>query len=147
MKKFFIILLLSLLSVSYSHAQTKQESIKQLFKLMKTDSLYDKMMESIVPTIMQQSSKDASDPEAAATMKKAIDAMKPIMNKMLNEDMVAIYDKYFTESEIKDYIAFYKSPSGQKFVNVTPAMQTDIMNIMMQKYMGEIQKAVMDTMK
>ena len=104
-------------------------------------------MESIVPTIMQQSSKDASDPEAAATMKKAIDAMKPIMNKMLNEDMVAIYDKYFTESEIKDYIAFYKSPSGQKFVNVTPAMQTDIMNIMMQKYMGEIQKAVMDTMK
>ncbi len=147
MKKFFIILLLSLLSVSYSQAQTKQESIKQLFKLMKTDSLYDKMMESIVPTIMQQSSKDASDPEAAATMKKAIDAMKPIMNKMLNEDMVAIYDKYFTESEIKDYIAFYKSPSGQKFVNVTPAMQTDIMNIMMQKYMGEIQKAVMDTMK
>ncbi len=147
MKKFFIILLLSLLSVSYSQAQTKQESIKQLFKLMKTDSLYDKMMESIVPTIMQQSSKDASDPEAAATMKKAIDAMKPIMNKMLNEDMVAIYDKYFTESEIKDYIAFYKSPSGQKFVNVTPAMQTDIMNIMMQKYIGEIQKAVMDTMK
>ena len=147
MKKFFIILLLSLLSVSYSQAQTKQESIKQLFKLMKTDSLYDKMMESIVPTIMQQSSKDASDPEAAATMKKAIDAMKPIMNKMLNEDMVAIYDKYFTESEIKVYIAFYKSPSGQKFVNVTPAMQTDIMNIMMQKYMGEIQKAVMDTMK
>ncbi len=147
MKKFFIILLLSLLSVSYSQAQTKQESIKQLFKLMKTDSLYDKMMESIVPTIMQQSSKDASDPEAAATMKKAIDAMKPIMNKMLNEDMVAIYDTYFTESEIKDYIAFYKSPSGQKFVNVTPAMQTDIMNIMMQKYMGEIQKAVMDTMK
>lgn len=147
MKKFFIILLLSLLSVSYSQAQTKQESIKQLFKLMKTDSLYDKMMESIVPTIMQQSSKDASDPEAAATMKKAIDAMKPIMNKMLNEDMVAIYDTYFTESEIKDYIAFYKSPSGQKFVNVTPAMQTDIMNIMMQKYIGEIQKAVMDTMK
>lgn len=147
MKKFCIILLLSLLSVTYSQAQTKQESIKQLFKLMKTDSLYDKMMESIIPTIMQQAGKDESDPEVAATMKKAIDAMKPIMDKMLNEDMVAIYDKYFTESEIKDYINFYKSPSGQKFVNVTPEMQKDIMNIMMQKYMGEIQKAVMDTMK
>lgn len=147
MKKFSVILFLSLLSVTYSQAQTKQESIKQLFKLMKTDSLYDKMMESIVPTIMQQAGKDASDPEVAATMKKALDAMKPIMNKMLNEDMVAIYDKYFTESEIKDYIVFYKSPSGQKFVNVTPSMQADIMNIMMKNYMGEIQKAVMDAMK
>lgn len=147
MKKIFVILFLSLLSVTYSQAQTKQESIKQLFKLMKTDSLYDKMMESIVPTILQQAGKDANDPEVAAMMKKALAAMKPIMNKMLNEDMVAIYDKYFTESEIKDYIAFYKSPSGQKFVNVTPAMQTDIMNIMMKNYMGDIQKAVMDAMK
>lgn len=147
MKKIFVILFLSLLSVTYSQAQTKQESIKQLFKLMKTDSLYDKMMESIVPTILQQAGKDSNDPEVAAMMKKALAAMKPIMNKMLNEDMVAIYDKYFTESEIKDYIAFYKSPSGQKFVNVTPAMQTDIMNIMMKNYMGDIQKAVMDAMK
>ena len=73
--------------------------------------------------------------------------MKPIINKMMNEDMVAIYDKYFTDSEIKDYIAFYKSPSGQKFVNVTPALQADIMNIMMKDYMGEIQKAVTDAMK
>ena len=61
MKKIFVILLLSLLSITYSQAQTKQESIKQLFKLMKTDSLYDKMMEAIVPTIIQQAGKDASD--------------------------------------------------------------------------------------
>ena len=147
MKKIFVILLLSLLSITYSQAQTKQESIKQLFKLMKTDSLYDKMMEAIVPTIIQQAGKDASDPEVAAKMQKAMNAMKPIINKMMNEDMVAIYDKYFTDSEIKDYIAFYKSPSGQKFVNVTPAMQADIVNIMMKDYMGEIQKAVTDAMK
>ncbi len=147
MKKIFVILLLSLLSITYSQAQTKQESIKQLFKLMKTDSLYDKMMEAIVPTIIQQAGKDASDPEVAAKMQKAMNAMKPIINKMMNEDMVAIYDKYFTDSEIKDYIAFYRSPSGQKFVNVTPAMQADIMNIMMKDYMGEIQKAVTDAMK
>ena len=66
------------------------------------------MMEAIVPTIIQQAGKDASDPEVAAKMQKAMNAMKPIINKMMNEDMVAIYDKYFTDSEIKDYIAFYK---------------------------------------
>ena len=36
------------------------------------------------------------------------------------EDIVIIYDKYFTLEEIKQLIAFYESEIGKKFVEVTP---------------------------
>ena len=31
-----------------------------------------------------------------------------------------IYDKHFTEEELKDLVAFYKSPTGQKAIEVMP---------------------------
>ena len=34
--------------------------------------------------------------------------MKNITNRMLNEDMVLIYDKYFNQEEINDFISFTK---------------------------------------
>jgi len=63
------------------------------------------------------------------------------MKRMINEDMVAIYDKNFAENEIKDFINFYKSPSGQKLVNTQPEIQKEIMTVFIQKYLPEIQKA------
>jgi uncharacterized protein len=61
---------------------------------------------------------------------------------MINEDMVTLYDKYYTQNEINDFIIFYKSPSGQKFTKVSPDIQKDLMMVMMQKYMPEIQKTI-----
>lgn len=33
-----------------------------------------------------------------------------------------LYDKYFTEAELKDLIAFYKSPTGRKLLHATPQL-------------------------
>lgn len=41
-------------------------------------------------------------------------------NKLVEDISVPIYDKYFTESELKDLIAFYKSPTGTKVIEVMP---------------------------
>ena len=37
----------------------------------------------------------------------------------------SLLDKYFTESELKDLIAFYKSPTGRKMISVGPKLITD----------------------
>ena len=68
--------------------------------------------------------------------------MKNITNRMLNEDMVLIYDKYFNQEEINDIISFYKTPSGHKWIKSTPEITKELMTVMMQKYMPEIQKAM-----
>lgn len=36
-----------------------------------------------------------------------------------------LYDKFFTEDELKDLVAFYKSPTGQKSIGVMPQLLQD----------------------
>jgi hypothetical protein len=147
MKKVFLVLMICLPSL-LSYSQTKEETIKELFHLMQQDSLVDKMFGSMIPTMMNQMKSQFPIKDSLATahsnemMKSTMQTVKEISKKMINEDMVALYDKYFSQNEINDFIAFYKSPSGQKFIKVTPDIQKEMMIIMMQKYMPEIHKTI-----
>ena len=40
-----------------------------------------------------------------------------------------LYSKYFTEDEMRDLVAFYKSPTGKKSIVVTPKMFAESMSI------------------
>jgi uncharacterized protein len=48
------------------------------------------------------------------------------MDEMLN-DMIPIYQRHFTKSDIDALIAFYSSPAGQKFLHETPAVTAETM--------------------
>ncbi len=56
--------------------------------------------------------------------------------------MVSIFEKHLLITEIIDLSAFYKTSSGQKFINIQPDIQKKTLEIMMSKYMPEIVKAV-----
>ena len=46
----------------------------------------------------------------------------------IDEDLsYSLYDKYFTEAEIRDLIVFYKSPTGKKSIEVMPALVAESM--------------------
>jgi hypothetical protein len=130
-----------------SYSQTKQESIKELFHVMQVDSLTDKMFSSVFPSMFKQMrsqfpAKDSLSVVRTNEIMKSIMEMAKVINDRMREDMVPLYDKYFSQNEINDYIAFYKSPSGQKSIKLMPEIQKDIMNIMMQNYMPEMQKKI-----
>jgi hypothetical protein len=40
-----------------------------------------------------------------------------------------LYSKYFTEAEVRDLVAFYKSPTGKKSIGVSPKMFAESMSI------------------
>lgn len=124
-----------------SYSQTKQESIKELFHLMKQDSLIDKMFTSMTQSMLSQINDSTARANSKEMMNSTRQTVLEISKKIINEDVVVLYDKYFSQNEINDFIAFYKSPSGQKLINVTPDIQKDMMMVMMQKYMPEIQKS------
>jgi uncharacterized protein len=151
MKKLAFVFLICTATLSNSYSQTKQDLIKELFKVMKQDSVIDRTFSATIPAMLKQVQSEGKDSLAKAKSQERIKATMPIVRdiakRMMDEDMVVIYDKYFTESEIKDFIAFYKSPSGQKFVNTTPLIQKDLMTVMFQKYMPEMQKAMKEKME
>jgi hypothetical protein len=147
MKKVVLVLMICIPSLM-GYSQTKQESIKELFHVMQQDSIMDKMFSTMIPSMMSQMERPNATKDSLATarsnemMKSTLQTTRGILKKMMDEDMVALYDKYFSQKEINDYIVFYKSPSGQKFIKVTPDISKDLMGIMIQKYIPEIQNAI-----
>jgi hypothetical protein len=128
MKKSLLLTLLGIAIVFSLPAQTKKEKIAELHKLMKTDSVAEKMME----TMMQMKTPYSSDKRKDSLYRILMKGEMAILMKTINENyMVDIYDRYFTSEEVQAYIDFYKTPAGQKMVNTGPAMQKDLMAIMM----------------
>lgn len=52
----------------------------------------------------------------------------------MHEDMVDIYDKYYTIDEIEDLITFYKTKTGQKIIHQMPLVQQEILKTLQNKY-------------
>ena len=146
MKKTILLSIIFAATTFTTFSQTKQESIKQLFHLMQTDSMMEKTFAAIVPSIMAQFPKENNDSTKLALMNQFMNSLitssKEMCKKMLNEDIVVVYDKLFTENEIKDLIVFYKTPTGKKMIEKSPEMQKEIMSLLMQKYMPELQSNI-----
>ena len=129
MKKIILVSIIFALTTFTAISQTKQESIKKLFSLMKTESMLDNF---VIP--FQGLQKDS-------TSEVLMNSLKPMLKKIMDEDMVELYDKYYSEKEIKDFIRFYKTKTGQKLITTSPELQKEIMNIVQTKFMGEFMKS------
>jgi hypothetical protein len=46
-------------------------------------------------------------------------------HKLIEDISLPLHDKYFTESELRDLVTFYKSPTGRKVVEVMPNLLTE----------------------
>jgi hypothetical protein len=154
MRKFILIpIMVTCVSIS-AVGQAKKESIKQLFSLMQQDSLINSSfaaMTSSIVSSMNLNLDSAANVRYAKILAKSMEASKQIARKLLNEDMVDIYDKYFSQQEIDDFIAFYRSPSGKKMIDRVPSIQKDVMIVMTKKYTSglhdEIMKEITEIMK
>jgi hypothetical protein len=49
------------------------------------------------------------------------------MGEILEVVTLEIYDKYFTEAEVKDLIAFYKTPTGQKSIKILAQISAEML--------------------
>jgi len=108
---------------------------------MHKDSMLDRTISSRLPTLIQIEQQINPSHTATERAKDSIinrlQILKELSIKIQNEEM-ALYDKYFTQEEINELIAFYKSREGQKLAEVTPKIQNDLMLIIQQKYFSEM---------
>ena len=131
---------------------TKKENIKNLFILMHQDSLIIKTIDAMTSSMVKTMSMVFNDTIytnhgvdvskiSQKLMERSMKRSKENALQLLNEDMVDIYDKYFTVEEIEDFAVFYRSKSGQKLLNQTPAISKDVMTIMSIKYQKDFQQS------
>jgi hypothetical protein len=145
MKKTAFLLFFSITAFTSSFSQTKQAAINELIHAMKNDSMMNKMIDAMIPTMTNQMLSEIKDSTAkvrsAEMMKIAMETAKELAPKM-NVLMTSFYDKYFTEIEINDFLTFYKSPTGQKSISIMPQMMNDMMGEMMKNYIPEMKKTM-----
>jgi hypothetical protein len=143
MKKVVLTIVLCVFAISNSFSQTKQESIKELFHLMHKDSTIDRTLTSMMPSLTKMTQrKDSTLAENERnSLNSKLQMAKDISIKMQIEEM-ALYDKYFSQKEILDLIAFYKTQSGRRLIELTPKIQNELMLIVQQKYMQDIMRLV-----
>lgn len=127
--------------------QSKEEDLKKLFVVMQSESMIDKIMDSMLPALKQQAENEIKGDDAKKMyndyMEFVLGEVKELSKKLVNVEMVKIYDKHFTHEEIKDLIVFYESPTGKKMLEKTPELTKDLMEIMINKYMPEFQEKLM----
>lgn len=124
-------------------ANSAQMQAKQLVPAILSDALTenkalnDKQKQAVVPTLQKNA------------VPKLVESAGTVFNseQFRQDAMQAQYDayaKYYSASEIKDLTAFYKSPTGRKFIEVQDQVGRDVVSGLMQKYMPTSIKATRD---
>jgi hypothetical protein len=115
---------------------------------MRNDSMINKTIDGMIPAMVNQMQMKDSTAKARSmeVAKMAMESAKEALPKMMDQ-MTASYDKYFTEQDIRDFITFYKSPAGQKYISVMPEMMKDIMGNMMKNFIPDMKKSMEAKMK
>jgi len=146
----------------------KRELIRELYTAMKIDQMAEKsaviMLDQLnkqLPMLLAQVLGDSFDlkgktrEEFEKTLIQSAERVNARIKELLPQRInwsgtmeqifFPIYDKHFTETELKDLVAFYKSPTGQKAILVMPDLMresvdksTELMNPKMVQLLNEV---------
>lgn len=120
MKKLLLILCVVVLSsTSFAQTNTKTEKLKKLLVVSGTGELGIQAMKNMV-SIFKQSYGNVGD-------EFWNEFLKEVSADELIGLLVPIYDKYYTEEDVTQLIAFYQSPLGKKMVQVLPGINQESM--------------------
>lgn len=130
----------------------KRELIRELYKATKADKLAEQtattliaQMETDLPKFISlrlETRSDLTKKQKAEALKIAADSATRITKRFrellperinfseaMEQIFFPLYDKYFTEDELREIVAFYKTPIGQKSLNVLPNLMADAIQL------------------
>lgn len=121
-------------TVSIAPDAASREDVKKLFDVMASRDQMAQTMQQVFAQMRSMNREqyknrnpDASDAELARMDRESEDLIKNFpIDEMMN-DMIPIYQRHFTKSEIDSMTAFYSSPVGQKFLHEMPAVTAESM--------------------
>jgi hypothetical protein len=132
MKKVIILVLSLATTFSIYGDSTKRELVDELLVLTKADSTIDVMYEQMGAMYTGMAQQLNIQPSEAEHFEKYGAKMFELMKQEMSwdkmkEPMVNIYLKHYTEQELKDFVAFYKTDSGKSMIAKMPVIMQESM--------------------
>lgn len=126
------VLCLLALPLQAQESTTKEQDIRRLLELTGATKLAEQIMDQMIATLDE----DGADQGFWKDFRAEIDIEE------LVRMTIPIYDKHFTQAEIRELIAFYQTPLGVKLVEKMPAIAQESMAAGM-KWGGELAQKAM----
>jgi len=136
-------------TVSVAPDAASKEDVRKLFDLMSSRQQMAQMMQQLFAQMRSMNREeikkrhpDISDAELTRMDRDSEDLIKNFpLDAMLN-DMVPIYQRHFTKSEIDALTAFYSSTAGQKFLHEMPAVTAETMRAIYPRIQAQVDAAL-----
>ncbi len=123
-------------TVSISPDAPSREDVKKLFDVMASRQQLSQMMQQLYAQMksmnheqIKKEHPEITDADLARMDRDSQDLVSNFpVDEMLN-DMMPIYQRHFTKSDIDALTAFYSSSAGQKFLHEMPAVTVETMQV------------------
>jgi uncharacterized protein len=101
---------------------TKEANIRQLMEITGAKNLGDQMMKAGIDQFRASVTESQPDNPRAKQFVEAfvVGFQKHFDVSSLSNKVVPIYDKYLSEEDVKDLVAYYQSPLGQRMLKALP---------------------------
>lgn len=110
----------------YQFVDITPEKAQWILKLIDINGTRAAMENQLNQIVARSSSQDAQ---------KVKDLVN--VNDILKQ-LVPVYDRYYSEEDLKDLIAFYESPLGQKVMRVTPLLMKDTLQATLEYFKNKV---------
>jgi uncharacterized protein len=137
------------MTVSIAPDAASKEDVKKLFDVMTSRDQMAQLLQQLFAQMrslnreqLKKKRPDLTDADLARMDRESEDLIKHFpLEEMLN-DMIPVYQKHFTKSEIDALTAFYSSPVGQKFLHEMPAVTAETMRAIYPRLEAEVDAAL-----
>jgi hypothetical protein len=136
-------------TVSIAPDAASKEDVKKLFDVMASREQMDKMMRQVFAQMqslnreeMKKRRPDITEAELARFDRQSEDVIKNFPMDAMLSDMVPVYQRHFTKSDIDALVTFYSSPPGQKFLLEMPAVTSEIMRAVYPRIQAEVEASL-----
>lgn len=139
LRALFAAMLLTLLSSQVmADAASHAAAARQLLKLVNADQIAGPWYGQVNQMFAQRFAETQAPESKKAVLESYQAKADATLNKVvgwdkLEPEMVKLYTKGFSEAELNELIAFYKSPLGQKVLKQMPALFSESMKMTQSK--------------
>lgn len=155
------VLLVQQASAQSAVSSEKQAVIQELIALVNADNnatqlveIMDRQMSSTRAAVLESILNDRTDLSEAEkkSLREALSARSEEFGKrfreklltklnydeMIREISAAVYDKFFTLEEMRDLLAFYRTPTGQKMLKTMTPLMAESMRLTQERLVPKI---------
>jgi hypothetical protein len=136
-------------TVSIAPDAPSKEDVKKLFDVMASREQIGQVMQQVFAQMrslnreeLKKRHPDVSEGDLARMDRQSEDLIKNFPLDEMLSDMVPVYQRHFTKSDIDALTAFYSSQPGQKFLHEMPAVTAETMRAVYPRIQAEVDAAL-----